>query len=99
MQRRKFIMALGGAVTGGPLAAHAQQATGRFYKIGYLGPASREPHLTKAFEDGLRSLGYRVGENVVIEYRFANKEMEWLPTLAADLVRFGVDVIVAGSNA
>jgi putative ABC transport system substrate-binding protein len=75
------------------------RATGRFYKIGYLGPASREPHLTKAFEDGLRSLGYRVGENVVVEYRFANEDMERLPTLAAGLVRLGVDIIVAGSNA
>jgi putative ABC transport system substrate-binding protein len=99
MQRRKFIMALGGAVASAPFAARAQQATGRLYKIGYLGPASRELHLTKAFEDGLRSLGYRVGENVVIEYRFANEEMERLPTLAADLVRLGVDIIVAGSNA
>jgi putative tryptophan/tyrosine transport system substrate-binding protein len=99
MQRRKFIMALGGAVTGAPFAAPAQQATGRLYKIGYLGPATRELHLTKAFEDGLRSLGYRVGENVVVEYRFANEEMERLPTLAVDLVRLGVDIIVAGSNA
>src|SRR5437868_8945962 len=99
MQRRKFIMALGGAVASAPFAARAQQATGRLYKIGYLGPASRELHLTKAFEDGLRSLGYRIGENVVIEYRFANEEMERLPTLAADLVRLGVDIIVAGSNA
>src|SRR5438132_8660426 len=98
MQRRKFIMALGGAVASAPLAARAQQATGRLYKIGYLGPASRELHLTKAFEDGLRSLGYRIGENVVIEYRFANEEMERLPTLAADLVRLGVDVIVTGAN-
>ena len=86
MQRRKFIMALGGAVASAPFAARAQQATGRLYKIGYLGPASRELHLTKAFEDGLRSLGYRIGENVVIEYRFANGEMERLPANAADVV-------------
>ena len=98
MQRRKFIMALGGAVASAPFAARAQQATGRLYKIGYLGPASRELHLTKAFEDGLRSLGYRVGENVVVEYRFANEEMERLPTLAVDLVRLGVDIIVTGIN-
>src|SRR5712672_407710 len=99
MQRRKFIMALGGAVASAPFAARAQQATGRLYKIGYLGPASRELHLTKAFEDGLRSLGYRIGENVVIEYRFANEEMERLPANAADVVRLGVDIIVAtGTN-
>jgi putative ABC transport system substrate-binding protein len=48
-----------------------------------------------AFEDGLRSLGYRAGDNVVIEYRFADGQMERLPALAADLVQLGVDVIVA----
>jgi len=68
MQRRKFILALGGAAVAWPL------------------------------EDGLRSLGYRVGGNVAIEYRFANGELERLPALAADLVRLGVDVIVTGSN-
>jgi hypothetical protein len=40
-------------------------------------------HLIKAFEDGLRSLGYRVGENVAIEYRLANGELERLPALAS----------------
>ena len=65
-----------------------------------LSITSREQqlHLISAFEDGLRSLGYRVGENVVIEYRFADGEMERLPALAADLVRLGVDIIVTGSN-
>jgi putative ABC transport system substrate-binding protein len=52
----------------------------------------------KVFEEGLRSLGYRVGENVVIEYRFADGEVERLPALAAELVRLGVDVIVTGFN-
>ena len=68
--------------------------------MGYLAIGSREQqlHLIKAFEEGLRSLGYRVGENVVIEYRFANGEMERLPALAADLVRLGVDVIVTGAH-
>jgi putative ABC transport system substrate-binding protein len=52
-----------------------------------------------AFEEGLRSLGYRVGENVAIEYRSVNGEMERLPALAADLVRLGVDIIIAtGGN-
>jgi ABC-type uncharacterized transport system substrate-binding protein len=101
MQRRKFIMALGGAAAGWPIAALAQQPAGRVYRVGYLSIASREQtlHLIKAFEEGLRSLGYRVGENVVIEDRFANGEVERLPALAADLVRLGVDVIVTGVNA
>src|SRR5205085_1711962 len=65
-----------------------------------LGIVSREqaPHLAKAFEEGLRSLGYRVGDNVVIEYRVANAEMERLPALAAELVQLDVDVIVASGG-
>ncbi len=99
MKRRAFITLLGGAAASVPLAARAQQPVGRVYRVGYLAIASREQqiHLRKAFEEGLRSLGYRVGENVVIEYRFANGQLERLPALAADLVRLGVDVIVSGN--
>jgi putative ABC transport system substrate-binding protein len=100
MQRREFITLFGGTVATWPLAARAQQPSGRVYRVGCLTIVSREQtlHLIKAFEDGLRSLGYRVGENVTIEYRFANAEMERLPALAADLVRLGVDIIVTGTN-
>jgi putative ABC transport system substrate-binding protein len=100
MQRRDFITLLGSAAATWPLAVRAQQPAGRVYRVGYLMIASREQqlHLIDAFEEGLRSLGYRVGENVVIEYRLANGEMERLPALAADLVRLGVDVIVTGAN-
>jgi hypothetical protein len=82
MQRREFITLLGGAAAW-PLAARAQQPAGRIYRVGCLNIASREQllHLIKAFEEGLRSLGYRVGENVVIEYRFADGETERLPAL------------------
>jgi putative ABC transport system substrate-binding protein len=104
MKRREFIAALGGAVAWPaflwPLAARSQQPAGRVYRVGYLTITSREQqlHLIKAFEEGLRSLGYRVGENVAIEYRFADGEAERLPALAADLVRLGVDVIVTGNT-
>src|SRR5258708_10740414 len=89
MQRREFITLLGGTVATWPLAVRAQQPAGRVYRVGYLAFASREQqiHLSRAFEEGLRSLGYRVGENVVIEYRYANRQLERLPALAADLVR------------
>jgi len=98
MKRREFLTCLGAAVTW-PLAARAQQPAGRVYRVGYFAITSRERalHLTKAFEDGLRSLGYRVGENVVVEYRFADGDMGRLSALAADLVGSGVDVIVAGN--
>jgi putative ABC transport system substrate-binding protein len=80
-----------------PLAVHAQQPAARVYRIGFQSIASRAQTLPfiKAFEDGLRSLGYRAGDNVAIEYHFADGQMDRLPALAADLVRLGVDIIVA----
>lgn len=87
-----------GPSTASPVA-EAQQP-GKVYRIGYLQTSTREEqlHLVKAFEDGLRDLGYRVGQNAVIEYRFAEARPERLPGLAADLVRLNVDVIVTGIN-
>src|SRR5258707_6838974 len=100
MRRREVITLFGGTAAAWPLAARAQQPAGRVYRVGFLLIPSRDQTLpfVKAFEEGLRSLGYRVGENVAIEYRFADGEMERLPANAADLVRLGVDVIVAGTN-
>jgi putative ABC transport system substrate-binding protein len=98
MNRRHLLALLGVAA---PFAAHAQQPAGRVYRLGYLafGSPEQQVHLSKAFEAGLRSAGYRVGENIIIEYRFANGQFEPLPALAADLVRVGVDVIIAGTEA
>jgi putative ABC transport system substrate-binding protein len=100
MRRREFITLIG-ATAVLPLAARAQQSAGRIYRVGWLSIGSREQtiHIIKPFEEGLRSLGYRLGENVVIEYRFADGEMDRVPALAAELVRLGVDVITTGSNA
>jgi putative tryptophan/tyrosine transport system substrate-binding protein len=100
VRRREFITLLGGTAASTPFAVRAQQPAGRVYRIGYQSIGSREQTLpfVMAFEEGLRSLGYRVGENVAIEYRFADGEMERLPALAADLVRFGVDIIISGNN-
>ena len=99
MKRRELITLIGGAATW-PLAARAQQPAGRVYRVGYLAGGSQQTqlHLIKAFDEGLRSLGYRVGQNIVIEYRFADGEVQRLPALAADLVRLGVDVIVSGNT-
>lgn len=101
MRRREFIAAVGGATAAWPLFARAQQSTARVYRVGSLAVVSREQSLDyiKGFEDGLRSFGYRVGENVAIEYRFADGELGRLPALAAELVGLGVDVIVTASNA
>lgn len=100
MKRRKFITLLGSGAVAWPLAALAQQSSLRVYRVGYLGVGSRAISSTAitAFEDVLRSRGYRVGENVIIESRFADGKLEKLPALAADLVNLGVDVIVTGAN-
>ena len=94
MRRREFITLVSGAAAAWPFAVRAQQPPGRVYRVGYLSIASR----VKVFEEGLRSLGYRVGENVVIEYRFADDEIGRLHALAAGLVRLGVDIIVTANN-
>jgi putative tryptophan/tyrosine transport system substrate-binding protein len=81
------------------LVAEAQQAA-KFPRIGYLVlNLAGARHLTEAFLQGLRDLGYVEGRNVVIEYRSAEGKLERLPALAAELVALQVDVIVAGGPA
>ena len=94
MKRREFITLIGGAAAL-PLAARAQQPAVRVYRVGYLAGGSRDQQLHLIFEEGLRSIGYRVGENVVIEYRFADGEVQRLPALAGPA---GVDIIVCGNH-
>ncbi len=71
-----------------PLPTEAQQA-GKVYRIGYISPgfSSGTPVRTEAFRHGLRELGYIEGQNIVIEYRFAERKVNRLPDLAAELVR------------
>ena len=82
-----------------PVAAVAQPAT-EVARIGYLAPnpAAANPHLRKAFLQGLHDLGYVEGRNFVINYRYAEGKFERLPALAAELVALKVDVIVAGAT-
>jgi putative ABC transport system substrate-binding protein len=99
MDRRAFLAGTGAVLLAVPLAAEAQQA-GKVYRIGLLQIETREvlvPYL-KAFEEGLRELGYVEGRDFVREYRFADRQRERLPDLAAELVRLKVDVIVTGSD-
>src|SRR5271155_704568 len=94
MKRREFIAGLGSAAAW-PVVAWAQRPA--LPVIGYLGSQSAEVEyeVTVAFLQGLKDTGYVVGQNVAIEYRWAENQLDRLPALAADLVRRRVAVIVA----
>jgi putative ABC transport system substrate-binding protein len=103
MNRRAFLSALSGSLLAAPLAGEGQQAAS-LPRIGFLAPASlsdpRVPPYIRAFQEGLRELGYVEGRNIAIEFRWAEGQYERLPGLAAELVRLNVTIIVAaGPNA
>ena len=87
----RFLVLL--AVLAAPLATEAQQP-GKVYRVGYLSSA---PNISEPFREALRELGYVNGQNLVIESRLAAGKLDRLPSLAADLVRARVDLIVAVS--
>jgi putative tryptophan/tyrosine transport system substrate-binding protein len=98
VNRRSFISLLGGAAAAWPGAARAQQPA--MPVIGFLHPSSPDGNYdrVRSFRQGLKDPGFVEGENVAVEYRWGDNQSERLPSLAADLVRRRVALIVAASN-
>ena len=106
MQRRNFIMLLGGTAAAWPLSVRAQQAARR-YRVGWLfgavplkdmgGPDPVDP-VSRAFVYGLRDLGYIESKNLVLERRSAEGKLERIGELAAELVGLNSNVIITGGG-
>ena len=98
--RRAFIATLTGGLLAAPLVGEAQQ-TGKVWRIGYLGNGSPavSASMRDAFGQGLRDLGWVEGQNVAIEYRWADGHLDRLPALVAELLGTRIDLILVSGGA
>jgi len=102
MRRRQAIWALVGLVVALDSAAGRAQPKGKVWRVGFLALGSSSDQYSRtatSFMKGMRDLGYVEGKNLIMEWRFADGNFERLPSLAAELVRIKVDVIVAQASA
>jgi putative ABC transport system substrate-binding protein len=99
LDRRTFLAGTGAVLLAAPLAAEAQRAA-KVYRIGFLSGSSAAASkvFVEQFRQGLRELGYVEGQNIIIEYRWADGQPGRLPQLATDLVRIVPDLIVAATS-
>src|SRR5215468_3780244 len=101
--RRKFLATLLGGAATWPMAARAQQLASTVRRIAFLLPGNaRTPAvrgLLEAFRQGLKEYGWVEGQNIIVEYRFAEGREDALPAIAAELARLRLDVIVAEGTA
>jgi putative ABC transport system substrate-binding protein len=97
LSRRRFLEAASASVLTAPLRVQAQQQAGKVYRLGYLSPGSATAvsRFIESFRQRLRELGWVEGQNIAVEYRFAEGQFDRLPDLAAELVRLKADVVVA----
>ncbi len=97
MRRRDFIAFIGGAAAAWPFAARAQQPA-KVPRVGILSPTASEAAPLTAFRERLRDLGYIDGKTIALDFRLSKWNMDALPTLAAELVRIPVNVILTDST-
>src|SRR4051794_35095713 len=95
IRRRQFIAVVGSAAAlARTRGLRAQPAAEKVPRIGYLAPAVTD-HIVQAFRNGLKDLGYAEGDNLIVDYRFADGHLERMDELAGEMVRSAPDVIVA----
>ena len=98
MRRREIVTLLIAASVMVPCAAHAQKTPAKVYRLGLLQPGAPPEPLVDALTERLKELGYREGNNIVYEYRWAEGKLNRLPEFAKELVDLKVDVIAPFST-
>lgn len=95
IRRRSFLAIFGGTLLVSPHAAKAQPA-GKVARVGYVTSSGRSVNVD-AFDQGLRELGYTIGQDIVVEYRFGDAQSDRVPALVDELLRLKVDLLFAPS--